>query len=269
MNLVNKTVKGINKIKRERDEWMKRYEDVVNSYKAMIEEAQKKAEEAVTIVKGDKREHEQLKDDVAELKQILKDFYVEHQKRLQNLEKTEKDLVDAKKEFLIKFDKQEKINSSLKEEVHSIKEQLKRIENRQEKHERVIEELKSSMKEFKHYIIEHLNSANIEYERRFERFKQSYENAIEVSRQLNRELKKIDSIQKVLENFHKRIISLENKLDKIFNSLNVSEKRIDQLRKERELIDDKMFSLKEEFYYKIKELEDAISIVESRIKKKN
>jgi chromosome segregation ATPase len=266
MNLVNKTVKGISKLKKERNEWIKKYEDIVNNYKFMIEQAERKAEEAALLVKEDKKEHEKLKNDILELTKTLNDFYNEYQKRSGNIEKIQKDLIDARKEFLLRFERQEKINTSLKEEMRLIKDQLKRIEGWQEKNEKALQKLESSIKEFRGYIIDHMNSANIEYERRFEKFKEKYENAIEISNQLNKELKKIESIQRVLESFHKRILNLETRLDKAFNSLNVSEKRIDQVRKEKELLNDKMFHLKEEIYYKIRELEDAILLVENRMK---
>jgi chromosome segregation ATPase len=235
----------------------------------MIEQAERKAEEAASLVKDDKKEHEKLKSNVLELEQLVKEFYSEYQKRSSNLEKIENDLVNAKKDFLLRFDRQEKINASFKEEMRLIRDHVKRIEEKEERNEKALQELKSSIKEFRNYIIDHLNSANFEYERRFEKFKEKYENAIEISKQLDKELKKIESIQRVLENFHKRILSLESRLDKAFNSLNVSEKRIDQVRKEKELLNDKMFDLKEDIYYKIKELEDAISIIESRLKEKH
>jgi chromosome segregation ATPase len=98
MNLVNKTMKGINRLKRERDEWIKKYEDIVNSYKSMIEKAQSNAEKALTIVQDDKKEHEDLKSDIEELKRALKDFFAEYQKKLHFIEKVENDLVEAKKE---------------------------------------------------------------------------------------------------------------------------------------------------------------------------
>ncbi|MCX8179513.1 MAG: hypothetical protein N3E38_02110 [Candidatus Aenigmarchaeota archaeon] len=269
MNLVNKTVKGINRLKKQRDEWIKKYEDIVHTYKSTIEEANKKSQEAVAIVKEDKKEHEDLKSQIFELKEVVKEFSNFATKKISDIEKVEKDLINAKKDFLTKFEKQEKMNDSLHESIKILKERVKDIEEKQEKLEKLIGELKISMRDFTKQIINHLNTANNEYEKRFDRFRQAYEDVIKFSKEIKKDMRHVETVENILENFNKKISNIEEKIDKLNNSVLVSEKRIDMLRKEKEIINQRLYDIKEDINYKLKELKDAISMLEEDVVKKH
>ncbi|MBU5690083.1 MAG: hypothetical protein QXM68_03720 [Candidatus Aenigmatarchaeota archaeon] len=266
MNFVNKTVKGINKIKKERDEWMKKYQDLVNHYATSIQTAINEAKNAENIVKDDKKEHEKIQQRLDEISSFVEDFYKTASKKIEQIEKFDKELDYSKKEIFSKLETQVKVNEDMHYDIRLLKERIKKIEEIQDRQEKLIKEMNDSIKEFKNYVVLHINSANIEYEKRFEKFKERYEDSMQISNELRRDAKKLNSFAQILENFHKRIKNIELKIDKIENMLSANEKRIDIVRREKEVINDRIYDVKEDISLKLKEIEDLVYMLEEDIK---
>ncbi|MEM0473120.1 MAG: hypothetical protein QXF88_00145 [Candidatus Aenigmatarchaeota archaeon] len=266
MNLVNKTVKGINKIKKERDEWIQKYQDLVSNYASSIQSAINEAKKAEDLVKNDKAEHEKLEKKLDEMAEFLEDFYKTASKKIDLIERFDKQLDQEKRELYSRFERQSKINENFHNETSSIKERLRRIEERQERQEKTLKEINDSIKEFKNYVVLHINSANIEYEKRFEKFKQRYEDSMEISNELKKDARKLHSFSQILESFYKRIKNIETRLEKFENTLLANEKRIDMVRKEKQVINDKIYDVKESINLKLKEIEDLLYMLEDEMK---
>lgn len=344
MNLVNKIERGIIKIKKERDEWIKQYQDIVNTFKGSIDDNTKKIDFLNREVESLKNKDKNFYRENDEIKKLLKKYIVQHSKKLESqnyqiskiveqlkyieskqytfenyknsIEDKSKKLDVALKEFenfdskmksfydkLIEIEKylgeysrqtnkkidgiekklgeiKEKANHNyekisrhdsvifdIKSKISEINEKMKMLEEKLEKHDRLFNEINTSVKEFKNYVINFINSLTKEYEKRFDKFKSKYDEVIAISDNLKMETRKTNNMYSDFEKSMKKISLIENKLEKLESNLNMIDRRMDVFKKERQIIVDKFYSLKDNLNKQLKEIEDALMLLTTDINK--
>jgi len=261
MNLVNRLEKGIIKIRKERDEWLKRYQDIVKTYQDSINENMKKTEFAIKKLEEFTKNNLVLVEKIDNLEKEFNKFLLEDNKRLETIEKKLNELKFESRENSERIEKQDNHIAVTDSKLLSVKDKVHIIQTKQDKQEKLLDETIKSTKEFKEKVFNFVNSIAREYEKRFDKFKSNYENMIEMSGELKRDMKKVDSLYSSIDGLSKKLANIERRISKFEDHFNLLDRRVTEFRKEKEIIYDKFYNFKTSQDKQLKEIEDSLILI--------
>jgi predicted RNase H-like nuclease (RuvC/YqgF family) len=111
-----------------------------------------------------------------------------------------------------------------------------------------------------------MNGLVDEYEKRFDKFKLSYEEVVDISSDLRKEYRKADHIRSHLNNISRKISFIEGKIKKTSFVLDEIGKRIHILKEENNNIYDRISNHNTSQSRTIKEINDSINNISAEIK---
>ncbi|MFN6992383.1 MAG: hypothetical protein ACK4MM_06640, partial [Fervidobacterium sp.] len=236
-------------------------------YKNSIEDKSKNLDTALKEFESFDLNLKSLYDKFIELQKYFGEYSKQTSKKIDDIEKKLGEIKGKNDHNYEKISKHDSFIFDIKSRISEINEKTKTIEEKLEKHDRIFNEVNSSIKEFKNYVIDFMNSMTREYEKRFDKFKSRYDEVMAVSNNLKIETRKANSMYSDFERSMKKISSIENKLERMESNLNMIDRRMNVFKKEKQIIVDKFYNLKDNLNKQLKELEDASLLLTADINK--